>query len=65
MERKFPHLSEPIRLGSVMLRNRMFSAPMAFPDITPEGYLTPEAAAFYELRARGGAAVVTVSECMV
>jgi len=38
---------------------------MAYPDITPEGYLTPEAAAFYELRAKGGAAVVPISECIV
>ena len=65
MIRKFPHLCEPLKLGNVTLRNRIISAPMAYPDISPEGYLTPEAAAFYELRAKGGAAVVTVSECMV
>jgi 2,4-dienoyl-CoA reductase-like NADH-dependent reductase (Old Yellow Enzyme family)/NADPH-dependent 2,4-dienoyl-CoA reductase/sulfur reductase-like enzyme len=38
---------------------------MAFPDITAEGYVTKEAAAFYELRAKGGAAAVTLSECIV
>jgi 2,4-dienoyl-CoA reductase-like NADH-dependent reductase (Old Yellow Enzyme family)/NADPH-dependent 2,4-dienoyl-CoA reductase/sulfur reductase-like enzyme len=38
---------------------------MAFPDITAEGYVTKEAAAFYELRAKGGAAAVTLSEAIV
>jgi len=47
------------------LRNRMVSAPMSFPDIPREGYLTASAAAFYELRAKGGAAAVTISECVV
>lgn len=65
MRRKFPELFRPLEVAGVRLKNRIFSAPMAYPDITPEGYLTPEAAAFYELRARGGAAIVTVSECVV
>ncbi len=37
---------------------------MAYPDITAEGHVTKEAAAFYELRAKGGAASVTLSECI-
>ncbi|MBW1801357.1 MAG: FAD-dependent oxidoreductase, partial [Deltaproteobacteria bacterium] len=65
MTRKFPNLCRPLKIGDVTLRNRMVSAPMAFPDITPEGHVTKEAAAFYELRAKGGAAVVTLSECIV
>jgi len=65
LERKFPHLFSPLRVGNVYFKNRILSAPMAYPDITPEGYLTPEAAAFFELRARGGAAVVPISECIV
>ena len=65
MKRKFPLLSSPIQIGSVTLRNRMISAPMAFPDIPLDGHLTKEAAAFFELRAKGGAAVVTVSEAIV
>ncbi len=32
---------------------------------TPEGYLTAENAAYYELRAKGGAAIVTLGESMV
>ncbi|NLA86296.1 MAG: FAD-dependent oxidoreductase, partial [Clostridiales bacterium] len=64
MYRKFPHLSAPMQIGDIVLRNRMFSAPMAHPNITQEGLITPEAMAFYELRAKGGAAVVTVSEAI-
>ena len=38
---------------------------MTYPILTSDGCLTPEAIAFYELRAKGGAAVVTVSEVIV
>jgi len=34
-------------------------------DITNDGCIGPRSTAFYELRAKGGAAAVTVSECMV
>ncbi len=65
MERKYPHLCAPITLAGVTFRNRMFSAPMGGTDITNDGCIGPKSAAFYELRARGGAGAVTVSECMV
>lgn len=65
MERKYPHLCSPITIGRVTFRNRMFSAPMGGTDITNDGCIGPKSTAFYELRAKGGAAAVTVSECMV
>lgn len=65
MKRKYPHLSSPITLGRVTFRNRMFSAPMGGTDITNDGCIGPKSTAFYELRAKGGAGAVTVSECMV
>lgn len=65
MKRKFPHLSSPITIGRVTFRNRMFSAPMSGTDITNDGCIGPKSTAFYELRGKGGAAAVTVSECMV
>ena len=65
MERKFPHLSSPITIGRVTFRNRMFSAPMGGTDISNDGCIGPKSTAFYELRGKGGAAAVTVSECMV
>ena len=65
MERKYPHLCSPITLGRTTFRNRMFSAPMGGTDIANDGCIGPKATAFYELRAKGGAAAVTVSELMV
>jgi 2,4-dienoyl-CoA reductase-like NADH-dependent reductase (Old Yellow Enzyme family)/thioredoxin reductase len=65
MQRKYPHLCKPITIGGVHFRNRMFSAPMSGTDITPECTIGRAATAFYELRAKGGAAAVTVSEVMV
>lgn len=65
MKRKFPYLSSSIQIGRVTFRNRMFSAPMGGTDITNDGCIGPKSTAFYELRGKGGAAAVTVSECMV
>ncbi len=65
MERKYPNLCRPITIGGVTFRNRMFSAPMGGTDITNDGCIGPKSTAFYELRGKGGAGAVTVSECMV
>ncbi len=65
MNRKFPNLCKPITLGRVTFKNRIFSAPMGGTDITNDGCIGPKSTAFYELRAKGGAGAVTVSECMV
>lgn len=65
MKRNYPNLSSPIQIGNVTFRNRMFSAPMGGTDITNDGCIGPKSTAFYELRGKGGAAAVTVSECMV
>lgn len=65
MIRKYPNLCKPITIAGVTFRNRMFSAPMGGTDITNDGCIGPKSTAFYELRAKGGAGAVTVSECMV
>lgn len=65
MIRKYPNLCNAITIGNVTFRNRMFSAPMGGTDITNDGCIGSKSTAFYELRAKGGAAGVTVSECMV
>ena len=62
---KFPLLTSPIRIGNVFFRNRMFSAPMGATDITADCSPGPRVQGFYELRAKGGAAAVTVSELVV
>lgn len=65
MKTKFPHLCQPITLGQVTFRNRMFSAPMGGTDITADCSVGPRTPGFYELRAKGGAAAVTASELVV
>lgn len=65
MKRKYPNLCKPIQIGNVIFKNRMFSAPMGGTDITADCTIGPKSTAFYELRAKGGAGAVTVSECMV
>lgn len=65
MTRKYPHLSSPIRLGRVTFRNRMFAAPTGATDITWDCCAGPGSRAFYENRAKGGSANVTVSELVV
>lgn len=62
---KYPHLTSPITIGNVTFRNRIFSAPMGATDITPDCCPGPRTQGFYELRAKGGAASVTVSELVV
>lgn len=65
MERKFPNLSKPIQIGNVYFKNRMFGAPMGGTDITKDCTIGPKSTKFYENRAKGGVASVTVSELVV
>ncbi len=65
MIRKYPNLSKSIQIGNVLFRNRMFGAPMGGTDITKDCTIGPRTIAFYENRAKGGAATVTVSELVV
>lgn len=65
MERKYPNLCKPIKIGNIHFRNRMFGAPMGGTDITADCTIGRASTAFYEYRAKGGAANVTVSELVV
>ena len=65
MKRKYPHLCQPITLGNVTFRNRMFASPIGATDIDKECVPGERTRAFYELRAKGGAAAVTMSELVV
>ena len=65
MQRKYPHLCSPLTVGNVTFRNRMCSAPMSGAEITTDCCIGRSSRAFYELRAKGGAANITVSEVMV
>ena len=62
---KYPHLFEPFQVGDVIYRNRIFSAPTGHLDVTPDGVPGSICAAYYERKALGGAATVTIGECSV
>ncbi len=65
MNTRYPILTSPIKIANVTFRNRMCSAPMGATSITADCCLGPRSVGFYELRAKGGAAAVTVSELVV
>lgn len=62
---KYPKLFEPLKLRGNTYKNRLFASPQDYPGLTAEGFLTEEAAYFYERKAIGGFAVVTVGDIMV
>ena len=65
MKRNYPNLCKPIQIGRMTFRNRMCSAPLGATDILADGTPGPRTLGFYEARAKGGAAAVTVSELVV
>lgn len=65
MQRKYPNLCKPIKIGPLTFRNRITSAPMGATDVDANGTPGLRTQGFYELRAKGGAACVTVSELVV
>ena len=56
----FPHLLRPGRIGSITLRNRILMCPMGDNQATAGGYVTDQQIAYFEDRARGGAALLLV-----
>lgn len=65
MHNKFPNLFAPIKIGPYVLKNRIISAPRSLPSISTDGLMGPDEIAFFELTAKGGAAVVTLGEAIV
>ena len=65
MKNTYPILTSPIRVGRVTFRNRMFASPIGATDISKDGCIGERGKCFYDLRAKGGAAAVTVSELTV
>jgi 2,4-dienoyl-CoA reductase-like NADH-dependent reductase (Old Yellow Enzyme family)/thioredoxin reductase len=63
--KKYPNLFSPIEIGKVKLKNRICMAPQSTPDDARGGSLTPRGRAYYETRAKGGAALVTIGETPV
>ena len=61
---KYPHLFQPIKIGNTLFKNRIFSAPTGHAD-SVMGRFTESTIAFFERKAQGGAAVVTLGEAAV
>ena len=64
-EFKYPNLFKPLTLRGVMFKNRIFAAQTGYQDMDRFGVIPPEAAFYYERKAKGGAACVAVGECNV
>lgn len=62
---KYPHLFEPIRLGSVWFKNRLFASPISGRSLDSHNRPTFEYTAFFEEKAKGGAASVCIGDCAV
>lgn len=62
---KFPSIFEPIKIKNTLFKNRIFSSPQDYPGLTSQGFLTEEAAYFYERKALGGFASVCVGDVIV
>jgi len=56
----FPHLFEPITIGGMRVKNRIFMAPMESHLGNADGSVSQEAIAYYRERALGGVGMVTV-----
>jgi 2,4-dienoyl-CoA reductase-like NADH-dependent reductase (Old Yellow Enzyme family)/thioredoxin reductase len=63
--KKYPNLFSLIKIGPLTFKNRIVAAPTSLAELSPEGHLTRDNIAYYKLKAKGGAAVVTVGESIV
>ncbi len=62
---KYPKLYEPLTLRRTLFRNRLFSSPVGHHEMTPDCFPDAEVVAWFEQKARGGAASVCVGDCIV
>ncbi|NTV88798.1 MAG: FAD-dependent oxidoreductase [Clostridiales bacterium] len=61
MENKYPNIFSPIKVGNVIYKNRIFSAPATAHLLqAQEEYPTPPMIAYYANKAKGGTASITV-----
>lgn len=61
----YPHLFSPLKVAGVTFKNRVFGSPITTNRIVENGYPTAEGIDFFETRARGGFAQVTISESFI
>ena len=47
-EMKYPHLFTPLKIGNIVLKNRIIGAPTGFLHMDADDLPTPACAAYYE-----------------
>jgi 2,4-dienoyl-CoA reductase (NADPH2) len=62
---RFAHLLAPGRIGSLALRNRILMCPMGDSLCNTDGSISDNQAAYFEARARGGAALLLVGSVSI
>ena len=62
---KYPRLFEPLKIRGAVFRNRIFAAPQGFYKTGPDNFPNADAAAYWEIKARGGFASICVGDCIV
>ena len=62
---RYSHLLKPLRLGGTWFRNRIFYAPTGLLDLTADFSPSFDHIAYFERKAKGGAASVNVGESIV
>lgn len=65
MAQKYPNLFSPYEIRGIKLKNRILSAPIGISFFGPESHLTDYSIEFFEQRAKGGAATVTMGNIPV
>ena len=65
MKNKYPNLAKPIKIGNIVAKHRIFSAPTGLMGYGAGGHMTMDNRAYYEYKASGGCAVVSLGECIV
>jgi 2,4-dienoyl-CoA reductase-like NADH-dependent reductase (Old Yellow Enzyme family)/thioredoxin reductase len=61
----YPNLFQPMWIGSLRLKNRIFAAPLQMSFLDGNGYYTDYTIRSFQEKARGGAALVTVGDTPV
>lgn len=61
----YPHIFTPITIKGVTFKNRVFAAPITTNRIVDHGYPSAEGIDAFETKARGGFALVTLTESFV
>ena len=65
MNKNFPTMFTPIKIGTVTVPNRFVVPPMGNNFANPDGSMSDRSAAYYEARAKGGFGLITLESTVV